>query len=92
MIASSLKSCHSYSWPIQVQPVLVDGKRQPLLGGETPLTKASAFVLGIVSVFTLLTLNSVANAADAQYCDAYATKAFDAAKAITIGATPSTLA
>jgi hypothetical protein len=43
------------------------------------MTRASAFVLGIVSVFTLLTLTSVANAADAQYCDAYATKAFDAA-------------
>ena len=32
-------------------------------------------------MFTLFAVNSVANAADAQYCDAYATKAFDAAKA-----------
>ena len=45
------------------------------------MTRANAFVLGIVSALTLFAVNSVANAADAQYCDAYATKAFDAAKA-----------
>lgn len=44
------------------------------------MTKASAFVLGLLSVFAIIAINTGANAADPQYCDSYATKAFNAAK------------
>lgn len=45
------------------------------------MTKMSTFVAGLLSIFALLAINSGANAADAQFCDTYATKAFSAAKA-----------
>jgi len=44
------------------------------------MTKASTFVLGLLSVFAMLAVTTVANAADPQFCDTYATKAFNAAK------------
>lgn len=41
------------------------------------MTRASAFVLGLLSVFALLAVNTGANAPDPQYCDDYATNIFN---------------
>lgn len=47
------------------------------------MTRARAFVLSMFSVFVLVAVSTGAKAADPQFCDAYATKAFSAAKAIS---------
>ena len=45
------------------------------------MTKVSTIAAGLLSIFSLLAISSGANAADAAYCDTYATKAFESAKA-----------
>ena len=44
------------------------------------MTRASALALSLLSAFAILAVSTLANAADPQFCDVYANKAFKSAK------------